>query len=157
MSNDPNYAIDRSIQLYNRMEELNRLNDGIEEIGAALGWPRRSILDLALACEELIVNIVHYGYPPGIDGMIEVVVKASQEEVEIRIADHGVPFNPLAEQSDPLSLLEMDLEERPVGGLGIFFVKKTMDTVHYEYEDGMNRLLMRKRLQPVKPWGGEEA
>lgn len=157
MPNDPKYAIERSITLYNRMEELNRLNDGLEEIGAELGWQQRSVLDLSLACEELVVNIVHYGYPSGIEGIIEVVVKASRDEVEISVADQGIPFNPLKEQPDPLAILEMELDARPVGGLGIFFVKRLMDSIHYEYGDGMNRLCMRKRLQPVRQLGGENA
>ncbi|MNF02028.1 hypothetical protein D3C80_2011220 [compost metagenome] len=56
-----------------------------------------------------------------------------------------MPFNPL-ERKDPLSLLEEELEDRAIGGLGIFFVKRLMDDIHYEYDGGLNRFRMWKRF-----------
>lgn len=144
MSNEPHYTVGRTLRLRNDMEELGRLNEGLEEIGSELEWAPRSVLDLSLACEELVVNIVNYGYPVGSEGIIEVELRASKNEVEIRLADRGKPFDPF-QSADPLDLLEMDVEERPIGGLGIFFVKRLMDEVHYEYGDGMNRVRLLKR------------
>lgn len=144
MSNAPQYTIGRSLRLRNEMEELGRLNEELEDVGRMLGWAPRSVLDLSLACEELVVNIVSYGYPVGSEGIIVVELKASQDEVEITLGDHGKPFDPLR-TADPLELLEMDVEDRPIGGLGIFFVKRLMDEVEYEYSDGMNRLRLWKK------------
>lgn len=144
MSNAPQYTIGRSLRLRNELEELQRLNEELEEVGRTLGWAPRSVLDLSLACEELVVNIVNYGYPVGSEGIIEVELRASEDEVEIALGDHGKPFDPLR-TADPLDLLEMDVEDRPIGGLGIFFVKRLMDEVEYEYAGGMNRLRLRKK------------
>lgn len=145
MSNDWQFPIDREIKLCNRMDELQRLNEGLEEIGAEVGWPERTVLDLSLACEELVVNIVNYGFPSGGEHHIDVMIQASPSSVEVRIEDGGVPFNPLQE-ADPLALLELELEDRPIGGLGIFFVKRLMDDIHYEYAGGLNRFRMWKQL-----------
>ncbi|QNK59810.1 ATP-binding protein [Paenibacillus sp. PAMC21692] len=144
MSNEPHYTVDRSLQLRNDMQELMRLNEELEAIGAELDWSPRAVLDLSLACEELVVNIVNYGYPVGSEGFIEVGLRASQDEVEITLADRGNPFDPFKDP-DPLDLLEMDVDDRPIGGLGIFFVKRLMDEVHYEFADGMNQVRLRKR------------
>lgn len=147
MSNDRQFPIDREIRLYNRMDELHRLNEGLEEIGAAAGWPERAVLDLSLACEEIVVNIVNYGFPSGGDHCIDVSIHASPNSVEVKIEDGGIPFNPL-QKKEPLDLIDLELEDRPIGGLGIFFVKRLMDDIHYEYAEGLNRFCMRKQLQP---------
>lgn len=143
MSNDQQFLIDREIKLHNRLDELNRLNEQLEEIGMEAGWPSRTVLDLSLACEELLVNIVNYGYPMGGEHSIAITVTASPANVEVRIEDGGVPFNPLAQANPDTSL---DLEERMTGGLGIFFVKRLMDDIHYERAGNLNRFSMRKRL-----------
>lgn len=147
MSNDRQFPIDREIKLCNRIDELQRLNEGLEEIGAEVGWPQRAVLDLTLACEELVVNIVNYGFPTGEEHHIDVIIQASPSRVEVKIEDGGVPFNPLQE-ADPLALLELELEDRPIGGLGIFFVKRLMDDIHYEYAGGLNRFRMSKQFKP---------
>lgn len=147
MLDDRQYPIDREIKLFNRMDELERLNERLEEIGAVAGWTSRAVLDLSLACEELVVNIVNYGFPSGGEHCIDVTIHATPSCVEVRIEDGGIPFNPL-EDSDASALLELELEDRPVGGLGIFFVKRLMDDIHYEYTGGLNRFRMRKQFQP---------
>jgi serine/threonine-protein kinase RsbW len=146
MSKDWQVPIDREIKLYNRLDELQRLNEGLEQIGAEVGWPERAVLDLSLACEELVVNIVNYGFPSGGVHPIDVRIQASRSSVEVKIVDGGIPFNPLKE-TDPFDLLELEVEDRPIGGLGIFFVKRLMDDIHYEYAEGLNRFCMRKQFR----------
>lgn len=160
--NDRQYPIGRVIKLFNRMEELQRLNERLEEIGTDAGWPARAVLDLSLACEELVVNIVNYGFPTGGEHCIDVTIHASPTSVEVKIEDGGVPFNPLEEQDRPAAP-HLELEDRPIGGLGIFFVKRLMDDIHYEYSGGLNRFWMRKQFKPMKshneqlPAGGNES
>ncbi len=149
MSKEWQVPIDREIKIYNRLDELQRLNEGLEQIGAEVGWPERAVLDLSLACEELVVNIVNYGFPAGGEHLIDVSIQASRSSVEVKIVDGGIPFNPL-EETDPFDLLELDIEDRPIGGLGIFFVKRLMDDIHYEYAEGLNRFCMRKQFQSNK-------
>ncbi len=149
MLNDRQYPIDREIKLLNRMDELERLNERLEEIGADVGWTARAVLDLSLACEELVVNIVNYGFPSGGEHSIAVIIQASPSSVEVKIEDGGIPFNPL-DNSDASALLDLELDDRPIGGLGIFFVKRLMDDIHYEYTGGINRFRMRKQFQPME-------
>ena len=92
-----------------------------------------------LAVEEIFVNIAHYS------GSEEAVINCSFENrvLEICFSDSGVPFNPL-DKADPD--LTLNAEEREIGGLGIFLTKKFMDSVAYEYKDGMNHLKINKKI-----------
>ncbi|MEK3881875.1 ATP-binding protein [Paenibacillus sp. PL2-23] len=146
MSNDSPASIVRTIKLCNRIDELQRLNEELESLGAVLGWSHRTVMNLMLACEELVVNIVHYAFPQGGEHTIEIHMLAAADSVEIAIKDGGAPFNPLERDGDLESLLTMDVEDRPIGGLGIFFVQQMMDEVQYEHAGGMNSVRMSKRF-----------
>lgn len=98
---------------------------------------------LRLVVEEIVVNIVNYAYPEGVDGELNVGITASDTEITLVFSDGGTPFDPLA-KDDPDTTLGID--ERPIGGLGIFLVKQMMDTVTYRYENGCNILTMSKLL-----------
>jgi len=94
---------------------------------------------IAIAVEEVFINISNYAYRPDVGG---VVIRISVcEDVRMEFEDKGKPYNPL-EKEDPDVNVEMD--EREIGGLGIFMVKKIMDTVEYRNEDGKNILIIRK-------------
>lgn len=95
-----------------------------------------------LVVEEIVVNIVDYAYPEG-NGYLEVRINNDSKELTIEFRDHGIPFNPL-EQSMPD--LDIPLEERSIGGLGIFLTKEMMDNVEYRYEQGENILIIKKNL-----------
>lgn len=95
-----------------------------------------------LVVEEIVVNIVDYAYPEG-NGYLEVCINNDSKELTIEFRDHGIPFNPL-EQSMPD--LDIPLEERSIGGLGIFLTKEMMDNVEYRYEQGENILIIKKNL-----------
>ena len=94
---------------------------------------------IAIAVEEVFVNIAHYAYNPEVGG---VVIRVSvEDEVTIEFEDKGSPYNPL-EKTDPD--ITAGAEEREIGGLGIFMVKKIMDAVEYRHEDNRNMLIIRK-------------
>lgn len=97
-----------------------------------------------VAVEELFVNIAHYAYEPE-TGMAEIRIdfKNDPAAVVITFIDSGVPYDPLAKEDPDVSL---SLEERKIGGLGIFMVKKSMDDMKYEYKDGKNVLTIVKNL-----------
>lgn len=95
-----------------------------------------------LVVEEIVVNIVDYAYPEG-NGYLEVCINSDGKELTIEFRDHGIPFNPL-EQSKPD--LDIPLEERSIGGLGIFLTKEMMDNVEYRYEQDENILIIKKNL-----------
>ena len=104
----------------------------------------RSKMQIALAVEEIFINIASYAYTPG-KGHATVRVEVSEEPVVVTITfvDNGKPYDPVARE-DPDVTLSSD--DRPIGGLGIFLAKKTMDDVSYEYKDGQNILRLKKNL-----------
>jgi len=112
----------------------------LEEFGC--GMKQQMAIDLAV--EELFVNIAHYAYNPE-TGYASVLVDVIKDplSVEITFIDNGKPYDPLA-KSDPDTTLSV--EDRPIGGMGIFLVKKSMDLVNYEYKDGKNVLTIKKNI-----------
>lgn len=105
----------------------------------------KSQMQIDIAVEEIYVNIAHYAYPPDQNGKatIRCTVGGNPLQVTIQFMDHGVPYNPL-KKSDPDISLSAD--DRQIGGLGIFMVKKSMDNIHYEYKDGKNILTIGKKI-----------
>lgn len=99
-------------------------------------------LQIDLAVEEIFVNIAHYAYAPQ-TGSVTITCKVSTEPARLTVsfADSGKPFNPL-EKPDPDVTLSS--EERSIGGLGIFLVKKYMSSVNYDYKDGKNILTLTR-------------
>ncbi len=94
---------------------------------------------LRLATEEIIVNVISYAYPGG-EGDITVTtgcVLEPRSGLLVEISDHGTPFNPL---SKPAPDLTVPIQERTIGGLGIYLLKELMDEVHYRYDAGRNVL-----------------
>ena len=101
-------------------------------------------MQIDMAVEEIFVNIAQYAYDPETGpATLRVEVKPDGSAVIITFIDHGVPYDPLA-KADPDTTLSAD--ERQVGGLGIFLVKKSMDDIKYEYIDGSNILTIIKGL-----------
>ncbi|WP_182302475.1 ATP-binding protein [Cohnella cholangitidis] len=131
------------IRLANHLGELDRLHAFFEEIGLRTSWPDKLKWELTLACEELLTNTINYGFPQGGRHLITLGVSAEQGLVEVSLEDEGIPFNPLEQEAPDLSL---DIEERAIGGLGIFFVKQTMDEIYYERTDSVNRVILRKTV-----------
>lgn len=106
------------------------------------GCPMKMQTEIDVALEEIFVNIASYAYP-GEKGTAEIDVCADESErcITIRLSDSGLKFDPLA-KPDPNTSLTAN--ERSIGGLGIFMVKKMMDSVEYEYKDQMNILTLKK-------------
>ena len=124
---------------------LEKLHEVINFINAELerqGCPLELQNKIDLAVEEIFVNIANYAYTPA-SGSVTISIAAC-EEIVITFEDTGKFFNPL-EQPDPD--LEKPLMEREIGGLGIFFVKKTMDKIDYKRVDDKNVLILTKSLR----------
>lgn len=99
---------------------------------------------LELGVEELFTNIVNYAYPE-VTG--QIVVRGEVEQTPLRcrfsFVDSGIPFDPLERE---LPDTELPIEERPIGGLGIFLVRKLFDEIFYEYKDNCNVFTVVKNL-----------
>ncbi|MBQ3904737.1 MAG: ATP-binding protein, partial [Eubacterium sp.] len=106
------------------------------------GCPMKKQMQFDLALEEAYVNVAHYAYGDE-TGKAEVVISEENGAVTIVLKDSGVPYNPLEKEDPDVTL---SAEERQIGGLGIFLVKKNMDSVSYEYKNGQNILTMTKNL-----------
>ena len=102
-------------------------------------------MQIDVAVEELFVNIASYAYQPGV-GSATVRLETEQEPLTVAITfiDRGVPYDPLAKADPDVTL---SAEEREIGGLGIYMVKKSMDGMAYQYKDGQNILTIRKKLR----------
>lgn len=108
----------------------------------AADCPMKAQMQLTIAVEEIFVNIARYAYEGG-EGDAAVGVDASEDAIKIVFEDSGVPYNPL-EKADPD--VTASAAEREIGGLGIFMVKKSMDSMEYQYIDGKNVLTIVKNI-----------
>ena len=124
---------------------IEAVTDFVNEQLEALDCPMKAQMQIDIAIDELFGNIAHYAYNPEI-GKATVRVEVIEDPLAVTITfiDNGVPYDPLA-KADPDTTLSA--EEREVGGLGIYMVKKSMDEITYEYKDGQNILAIKKNLQ----------
>ena len=104
---------------------------------------KKEFFALHLVIEELAVNIADYAYSDGKDGYLDVLIDKTPEEITITFKDGGTPFNPLERKMPDLDL---PLEERGIGGLGIFLTIKKMDEVKYDYRNRENILTIKKKI-----------
>ena len=131
-----------------RLKEVLAFLDGILE---EADCPPKAQMQLEIALEEMFVNIAHYAYEktdvPKAEQFAEITVCVTESDgvryALVRLCDRGIPYNPLA-KADPDTTLSAT--DRPIGGLGIYMVKKSMDRVEYEYRDGRNIFTMGKKL-----------
>ena len=136
-------------------EETMETDAKVENLTKVLGFldahlerrecPMKTQMALDVAVEELFVNIASYAYPDKPDGKawIEIREEHDPEGVTVEFRDEGIPYDPLAKPDPDITL---SAAERPIGGLGIFMVKKSMDDMTYEYRDGCNILTIRKNF-----------
>ncbi len=122
--------------------ELDNVLSFADTILEELGCSVKSQMQIDIAIEEIFVNIAHYAYP-GAEGEAVIYVEPGEgsSSVTITFEDEGIPYDPLKNEDPDITL---SADDRPIGGLGIFMVKKSMDEVSYEYKDGKNRLTIKK-------------
>lgn len=126
------------------LDQLDAVLDFINGELEAADCPMKTQMQIDIAVEEIYVNIAHYAYNPKIgEATIRCAVEQNPLSITIQFLDDGVPYNPL-EKADPDTSLSA--EERDIGGLGIFMVKKSMDDISYQYQDGKNILTIQKGL-----------
>ena len=124
-----------------RLDEVLVFVDGILE---ELECPPKIQMQLDVAVEELYVNIARYAYAPGTGPTTLRVESKEGPVVAITFISSGIPFDPLAKPDPDITL---SAEQRQIGGLGIYMVKKSMDDVQYQYQDGQNVLTIVKNLK----------
>lgn len=131
------------IRLKNDVQQILLLTSFMEEVGETLGLDPTLMMSLNLALEEAATNVIMYAYPKGDDGWADVDVLATESDLTFTLSDKGKPFDPTAA---PEADITLSVEDRPIGGLGIFLVRNIMDKVTYQYKDGKNILTMLKKI-----------
>lgn len=126
------------------LENIEKVTDFVNEQLEAYNCPPRALVQIDVAIDELFGNIAYYAYDPDV-GPATVRVEVVEEPLSVIIVfiDNGVPFNPLKSAEPDMNLTA---EERELGGLGIYIVKKSMDEITYEYKDGQNILRIKKNM-----------
>jgi anti-sigma regulatory factor (Ser/Thr protein kinase) len=120
------------------LENLPVFLEGLTNCARDQGFPPKKISDLELALEEALVNVINYAYPES-KGDVSVCCRMDPPNLIIEIIDSGLPFNPLS-KDDPDLLL--DLDERKIGGYGVFLIKTLIDEVTYQRENNQNILTL---------------
>ena len=125
-------------------QNLDQVIAFLEEELEVMGCPMKVMLQIDVAVEEIYVNIASYAYTSGVGyAIIQIEGEKDPAQVIITFIDEGIPYNPL-EKDDPDVTLAA--EERQIGGLGIYMVKKSMDSMEYERKDGKNILKITKKF-----------
>ena len=126
------------------ISELDNVLAFADEILEEAGCAMKAQMQIDIAIEEIFVNIAHYAYPEGTgEALITVETDDTAKNATITFEDQGIPYDPLQNEDPDITL---SADDRPIGGLGIFMVKKSMDEVSYEFKDGKNRLTIKKGL-----------
>jgi serine/threonine-protein kinase RsbW len=131
------------IKINNKLSELVRVHQTLAEFGQRHDLAAKAMHDLNLALEEILINIISYGYTDNREHEIKVRLSAQPGEVRAEVEDDGQPFNPLAAPEPDTA---QPLEKRTIGGLGIHLVRTLMDGLEYQRQEGRNLLLMKKNL-----------
>lgn len=126
-----------------KKENLQTVLDFLESELINNGCNMKILTSLLIAMEELFINVASYAYPDN-NGDATIIVDFKDNDLYLTLIDSGIEFNPLAKE-DPN--IKASAEERQIGGLGIFMVKKTMDDMSYKREDNKNILMMKKRIK----------
>ncbi len=135
-----------TIRLGVSVHEIERLNRLVRHFGELHEIPGRTLYAVNLALDELVSNVVLYGFsdPPPSGHEIVVRVETGEGELHARVEDTGREFDPLRA---PVPDLDAPLSERQIGGLGIHLVRSLMDGLDYHREGGKNVLTVRKRIR----------
>ena len=133
-----------SLTLVNQLSEVSKISGFVEAFGAEEGLKPEAVFSLNLALDEVVTNVIRYAHDDdGQEHPIVVRLALERDVLTAQVEDDGRAFNPL---EAPAPDLDASLDERPIGGLGIFLVRSVMNSVEYRREDGRNVLIMRKNL-----------
>lgn len=131
------------IVLKNEIAELEKLSLELEQFGAANDIPPKVMFQVNLALDEIVTNIISYGYADGLEHEFAIDISVSTNKLFIIVSDDGITFNPL---TVPAPDMDLAPEDRKIGGLGIHLARKVMDEMDYERRGCWNVLKMIKTI-----------
>lgn len=132
--------ISKELTIDANLENLDNVLQLVEGSLEIAECPMKVIMQIAVCVEEVFVNVANYAYGDK-QGDCTITVEIQDNNAKITLIDRGLPFNPLAKEDPDITL---SADERQIGGLGIFMVKKSMDKVFYSNDDGNNIFIMEK-------------
>ena len=133
----------KEIVIKNEIAELERLAVFVEEVSEQLNLDAETAMNLNLALEEVVSNVILYAYPQKMSEFINVMASSDDKVLVFTITDKGEEFDPTkVEEAD----ITLSAEDREIGGLGIFIVKNIMNEVTYQRLDGKNILTLKKNI-----------
>ena len=132
-----------ALTLSNNVQEIPQLNAFVDEVCEFHGLDPMATMEMNLALEEAVVNVMTYAYPEGTKGYVDISAQSDNSGLKFVISDSGIPFDPTAHAAADTTL---PAEERPIGGLGIHLVRTIMDSINYERINDKNVLTLRKKL-----------
>lgn len=134
-----------SITLKAVTENLQSLMSFVSQPLKVFPCSPKTEMQIKVAAEEIFVNIAHYAYPSETEGYVTVDMEVTEDPliISITFTDSGIPYDPLAKPDPDITL---PAQERQIGGLGIYLVKKMMDEINYIYSNHQNILKIQKRL-----------
>lgn len=135
--------MEERITIANKIEELPVLTQKIEEIGDKWELPIPIVMNINLVLEEAVTNIIFYAYTDKIQHEIAIDINLNNKQLILQISDNGRPFDPTKKEKPDTSL---SVEERQIGGLGIFLIQQIMDQVLYKRDDNKNILILKKSI-----------
>lgn len=127
-----------------KVDELQDLLDWVDDFLSECEAKMKDIININIAVEEIFVNIASYAYENMENKGTEITLLFDGKDVGVEFLDYGLPFDPLAKKDPDI---KASLEERGIGGLGIYMVKKSMDECSYRREDDKNIFTMRKCIK----------
>ena len=131
------------------LQNLSQIGDFVAERARLSGMDENRVFDVQMAVDEACSNTIQHGYEGRDDGQIQICCFVEDSEFVVRITDQGLPFDP-GDVSTPNVL--GPIEDREVGGLGLFFIRELMDEVAFRTDpDSGNELVMRKRRSSDQP------
>jgi serine phosphatase RsbU (regulator of sigma subunit)/anti-sigma regulatory factor (Ser/Thr protein kinase) len=136
-------VLSETLTLKNDPRQVTLLSSFVKDVLDRLDIAPKQAKEIRLAVEEVVVNVMEYAYPTGIEGKVSVQASSDGRQVKFVISDTGTPFDPTEKEKADTTL---SIDERPIGGLGIHIVRQLMDSINYERLDGKNILTLWKKI-----------
>jgi sigma-B regulation protein RsbU (phosphoserine phosphatase) len=138
---NPTITMRKELTIKNRVAELERVRDFVDDIGHSLNLAEELLMNLQLVMEEMVSNVIFYAHPEGSDADISLSAESDSRELTFVLSDHGPEFDPTLRDDPDINLPP---DQREIGGMGIFIVKNLMNEVTYQRLEGRNLLTMKK-------------
>jgi anti-sigma regulatory factor (Ser/Thr protein kinase) len=136
--------LNQSITLPNDIAAVPQLTSFVDNVCSRLNIDGSTVMQMNLALEEAVVNVMNYAYPKGTKGDVDIRALCDGAQMKFVLIDSGTPFDPTKHQTPDVQL---SADKRAIGGLGIFLVTQIMDNVSYERRNEKNILTLCKNLK----------